>query len=160
MNHSHMPVQHFIAQLDRWKEQREQRDLRPEWLQNFIADLAELFEPTEDVARAGFECEASEEGWRVGLFLSRVEIVGGRYDGKTELCQFSYNLQELRRRFEKVDEFRMTALPKDDRESAISFVEIRGQVEKTDIQLKIYSTPPQSAGIGLRRHLNGQCETT
>lgn len=159
MNHSHMPVQHFIAQLDRWKEQREQRDLRPEWLQTWISDLAELFDPTEDVARAGFECEATEEGWHVGLFLSRVEIVGGRFDGKTELCQFSYNLQELRQRFNDIKEFYLTALPKDDREEAISFVEILGEVEKTTIRLKIYSTPPQNAGIGLRRHIDGDCET-
>jgi len=159
MNHSHMPVQHFIAQLERWKEQREQRDLRPEWLQTLIADLAELFEPTEDVARAGFECELTEEGWHVGLFLSRVEIVGGRFDGKAELCQFSYDLKELRQLFDEIKDFQMTALPKDDREEAISFIEILGQVKSTDIRLKIYSTPPQKAGIGLRRHIDGQCET-
>jgi len=160
MNHSHMPVQHFIAQLDRWKEEREQRDLRPDWLQTLIADLAELFEPAEDVARAGFECQPTENGWEVGLFLSRVEIVGGRYDGKAELCQFSYNLQALRSHFEEISKLQMTALPKADREEAVSFVEVRGKVQQTDVSLKIYSIPPQDAGIGLRRYLNGQCETT
>jgi len=159
MNHSHIPVQHFIAQLDRWKEEREQRDLRPEWLRNLISDLAELFDPSEDVARVGFECQLTEEGWEVGLFLSRVEIVGGRFDGKAELCQFSYNLHALRGRFEDVTTFRMTAMPKSDSEDAVSFVELQGKVEQTVVRLKIYSIPPQKAGIGLRRHMNGHCET-
>jgi hypothetical protein len=159
MNHSHMPVQHFIAQLDRWKEEREQRDSRPEWLQHFIADLAELFDPAEDVARVGFECLPTETGWEVGLFLSRVEIVGGRFDGKAELCQFSYNLKGLRDRFEEITDFQLTALPKSDREEAFSFVQVQGLVESTPVSLKIFSIPPQDAGIGLRRHTNGQCET-
>jgi hypothetical protein len=154
-----MPVQHFIAQLDRWKEEREQRDSRPEWLQSLIADLAELFDPAEDVARVGYECLPTEAGWEVGLFLSRVEIVGGRFDGKAELCEFSYDLKELKDRFDEILDLKMTALPKAGREEAYSFVQVRGIVESTPVSLKIFSVPPQDATIGLRRHANGQCET-
>lgn len=158
MNHSHMPVQHFIAQLDRWKQNREQRDLRPAWLQNLIGELADLFDPVHEIARAGFECRPTENGWEVGLFLGRVEIVGGRHDGKEELCDFTYDLEQLKQRFESVHEFRLTSLPREDDREAVSFVLVRGRIESQDVTIRIFSLPPEQAGIGLRRYLNGQCE--
>jgi hypothetical protein len=159
MNRSHMPVQHFIAQLDRWKQKRAQRDLRPEWLQNLIGELADLFDPFHEIARAGFECRPVENGWEVGLFLGRMEIVGGRHDGREELCNFSYDLVQLKSYFQTVNEFRMTSLPREEEGEAVSFVLVRGQIESQDVTIRIFSLPPEEAGIGLRKHLNGQCET-
>jgi len=159
MNHSHMTLQHFMAQLDRWKENRGQRDLRPAWLQNLIAELADLFDPYHDIARAGFECCPVEDGWEVGLFLGRVEIVGGRHDGKEELCHFTYDLAQLKSYFQNVSEFRLTSLPCRDEGEGVSFVLIRGQVKNQDLTIRIFSLPPDEAGIGLRKYLDGQCET-
>lgn len=159
MNHSHLPVQHFIAQLDRWKQNREQRDLRPQWLQNLIAELADLFDPFHDIARAGFECCPVENGWEVGLFLGRVEIVGGRHDGKEERCHFTYDLAKLKSHFQSVSEFRLTSLLREDEGEAVSFVLIRGRIENQELTIRIFSLPPEQAGVGLRKYLNGQCET-
>ena len=122
--------------------------------------IGHLFNPAEEVARAGFDCLLTAQGWEVGLFLSRVEIVGGRFDGKAELCQFSYDLQSLRQKFTEISEFQLTSLPPEDEEEAVSLIVIRGIVNDSEVLLRIFSIPPQEAGIGLRRHLNGKCETT
>jgi hypothetical protein len=154
-----MSVQHFIAQLDRWRQNREQRDLRPPWLQKLTSELADLFDPFHEIARAGFDCRPAENGWEVGLFLGRVEIVGGRHDGREELCNFTYDLARLKSYFQSVSEFRLTSLPREGEGEAVSFVIVRGQIESQEVTIRIFSLPPEEAGIGLRKYLDGQCET-
>lgn len=158
-----MPVRHFIAQLDKWKEERRQRDLRPDWLNRFVADVAELFEPLAEVARVGFECRPDEvEGWQIGLFLGRTEIVGGRNDGRAELCNFTYDVHGLIRRFDSIDELRLFALPQGNSEAQlnpVAFVSVHGLVETHRLTLRIFTIPPDEAGVGLRRFTDGRCET-
>ncbi len=165
MNHSHLPVAHFIAQLDKWKEERRQRDLRPDWLNRFIVDVAELFDPFEEVARVGFECRPDEdEGWQVGLFLGRTEIVGGRNDGRAEWGNFTFDVKRLVERFESVEDFRLFAFPKGDARIGsellpCAFLTLHGLVESQRLTLRVFTIPPQEAGIGLRRFTDGRCET-
>lgn len=163
MNHSHMPVGHFIAQLDKWKEERRQRDLRPDWLNVLIDELADLFEPFDEVARVGFECRPDDEaGWQLGLFLGRTEIVGGCNDGRAELCNFTFDLHRLLARFESVEELRLFALPQGDDARQLNpcaFLTLHGRVDDNRLTLRVFTIPPEEAGIGLRRFTDGRCET-
>ncbi|HUG19301.1 MAG TPA: hypothetical protein VMM56_10010 [Planctomycetaceae bacterium] len=162
MNPSHMPVHHFIAQLDRWKSEKKRRATRPSWLNEFIDRLAELFEPLQEVARVGFDCYPSEEGWQIGMFLGQSEIVGGPLDGKAESCPFTFDLQALKNEFDSVDQFRLFAISDELEEYGLetsSFVSIRGSVQSERVTVRVFSLPPDEAGIGLKNHhIDGRFE--
>jgi hypothetical protein len=156
-----MPVHHFIAQLDRWKAEKKQREIRPGWLTELIHRLAELFEPLHGVARVGFDCRPTEDGWRIGLFLGQTEIVGGPFDGKAEICPFTYDLQALKDEFDVVERFQLFGMPDDDPHASAppsSFIAINGRIGGQRLTVRVYSLPPEDAGIALKNHVDGRYE--
>lgn len=156
--HSHMPVQHLLKQVEISRSQRSQRDVRPDWLTELVNDVAELFEPLVDVGRVGFDCQCSENGWLVGLYLGSTEMVGGKEDGRTRHISFEFDLLGLIERFDAVDEFCWSALPTyadDENSMSRSFVTVVGSVQDKAVRLQIFSAPPEEAGPGLRRYPDG-----
>jgi hypothetical protein len=151
----------LLHQIDSQDPNRPSRDIRPDWLTSFIDDAADLFEPLPGVARVGFQSELSENGWVVGLYLGRVEIIGGRHDGETQPVNFEFDLRALLGRFQVVDEFVFGAFPRSHDApsvSARSFVTIAGIVGENPLRLQIYSLPPDHAGPGLKEFADGRCE--
>ena len=161
MSHSHIPVQHLLKQVELYKAKRNNRDVRPGWVTEFVEQVAELFEPLEDDGRVGFDCQLCEQRWQVSLFLGATEQVGGQDDGRLEYANFQFDLKRLLDCFEEIDRFRWTAYPAGldgEDETSPSSITLDGRVAGESLRLQIHSHPPQDAGPGFRRSKGGRSE--
>jgi hypothetical protein len=161
LSHSHLPVQHLLKQVELYRSNRNNRDVRPEWLTRFIDRTAELFDPAADVARVGFDCRLDEDGWEVNLFLGSTEIVGGKEDGHTRHCNFEFDLSALVDQFDEIERFSWNAIPEAQNGGVCphSFVTLTGVVAKSFLRIRIHSVPPAEVGPGLREFPNGKRES-
>ena len=157
MHHSHLLVHHLLKQLENHKRDRRERDRRPEWLNEFVQQIAMLFEPLSGVARVGYQCELTSDGWEARLYLGSTEVVGGREDGRSRLISFEFDFSKLAEEFTRLDEFRWDVCTTSDG-SAGSFVTLRGLVDEHLICLKIYSRPPCDVGPAFRELPDGTLE--
>lgn len=154
LSHSHLLVHHLLKQLENHKRDRKERARRPEWLMTLIHQTAALFEPLAGVARVGYQCELTQEGWEARLYLGSTEIVGGRDDGKSRLISFEFDFANLTSGFTRLDEFRWNVCTNSDGSTG-SFVTLRGLIDEQLVCLKIYSRPPQDAGPAFRQLPDG-----
>ena len=116
-----------------------------------------MFEPLTGVARVGYQCDATPDGWEARLYLGSTEIVGGRDDGRERLISFEFDFGRLAAGFTRLDEFRWNVCTTTDGGSG-SFVTLRGTVDENLISLKIYSRPPQDIGPAFRQLPDGTLE--
>ncbi len=157
MAHSHLLVHHLLKQLENHKRDRKERDRRPEWLSAFVHQTAALFEPLSGVARVGYQCELTPDGWEARLYLGSMEIVGGRDDGQSRMISFEFDFGRLTEGFTRVDEFRWNVCSTNDG-CAGSFVTLRGMVDANTVCLKLYSRPPRDVGPAFRQRADGTIE--
>lgn len=157
MPHSHLLVHHLLKQLEDHKRDRRERDRRPAWLSAFVHQTAEMFEPLSGVARVGYQCELTPDGWEARLYLGSTEIIGGRDDGETRLIGFEFDFGRLAEGYTRLDEFRWNVCTTADG-SAGSFVTLRGLVDEHLVCLKIYSRPPHDVGPAFRQLPDGTLE--
>lgn len=161
MTHSHMPIKHLLKQIETYTSNRANRDVRPEWLTDFINEVAELFEPITGVGRVGFDCQLADDCWVVGMYLGSTEMMGGPEDGSTKFLNFEFDLQQLAARFQQIDEFVLSSFPNPrdlDSSPARSFITLAGNLGEHPIRLQVFSIPPDDAGPGLKQFQNGDCE--
>lgn len=161
MSHSHLVIRHLIRQVDDFADRPPQPRELPEWLQGFVADVAELFEPFRGVARPGFECHWGEDRWEVSVFLGKSEVVGGAQDGGLLPVNFRFDVQQLPALFERLDALRWNAIPDcgttDDEGLPLSFLVAEGVVCGQPITLQVHAAPPEAIGPGTRRLADGAC---
>ena len=161
MGHSHIPVKHLLKQVEMYRSKRS-RGMRPEWVTEFVNQAADLFEPLSDVARVGYDCKLADDRWVIGLFLGRIEIVGGREDGSTQPPGFEFDVLGLIARFTEVERVRWNALPAEREEAetflATSFLAIEGRIGDHPLRVQVYSVPPSEMGPGLRKYPDGRCD--
>lgn len=176
MTHSHMPVQHLLKQVETYRPQRGERDVRPRWVTDFINETAELFEPIRGLGRVGFDCQLAEDCWVVAMYLGSTEIVGGKDDGQSRPTDFQFDLLELIGRFTEIDHFRWSAFPSgsEDADRSASQVDrsasqvdshfrsciaIEGRIEENSFCVQLFSEPPRDVGPGFREYPDGRRET-
>ena len=161
MAHSHLAVRHLIRQV----ESRGRRDLRPappEWIKEFVSDLADCFEPTVGIARVGYRCCQRNNLWTAAVFLAARECVGGPDDGECAITGFRFDISALLQRFQQVEvccwnsaASAVAHVLADDFESADpSFLTIEGSIDITGAQrlrLQILSAPPAGASRSLHQ---------
>lgn len=157
MSHPHSLIHHLLKQLENHRRDRSDRSRRPEWLNTFVHQTAALFEPLSGVARVGYQCELTQDGWEARLYLGSTEIVGGRDDGRSRLISFEFDFGQLASGFTRLDEFRWNVCTTDDG-SAGSFVTLRGMVDDHLVCLKVYSRPPHDIGPAFRLLPDGTLE--
>jgi len=155
--HPHLLVHHLLKQLENHKRDRRERDRRPGWLNTFIQQTAAMFEPLAGVARVGYQCDPTPDGWEARLYLGSTEIVGGRDDGRERLISFEFDFGRLSEGFTRLDEFRWNVCTNADG-TAGSFVTLRGMIDDNSVCLKIYSRPPQDIGPAFRLRPDGTLE--
>lgn len=155
-----MSIEELLEQMERYRLRREQRDYRPEWLKQFIRNVAGIFEPLTNVGRVGYDCQADERGWTVCMYLGTTEIVGGPKDGKVEPAGFRIDLSAVPGMFSRVDRFEWysvssSELPFSD-ESVRSLICIHGAVQGAhEVRLELLATPPDFVGPGLHCRPDG-----
>lgn len=161
MNHSHLTVQHLLQRAEKFQLERPLRNVRPDWVAELAEEVATLFTPLSGVARVGYECQLAEDRWEVCLFLGQAEFVGGAKDGEARHANFQFDVQRLQKYFTRIDRFTWNALPELAAwaEQPLSFLLIEGAYEQEQICFKVFSVPPQDAGVGIRFHQDGRCET-
>ncbi|MFK7778578.1 MAG: hypothetical protein QM501_10790 [Gimesia sp.] len=164
MAHSHLPIQHLMKQMENYSSKQNNIKCRPAWLTSFVDEVAEIFNPTMDLGRVGFDCQFSEEFWEIGLFLGSTEIVGGQRDGQFTAAGFQYDLLQLLDRFESVNRFHFNFPEQADSEStndtASAYITIEGHLADLElVRLNVYSIPPEAAGPGFRQSQDGKINT-
>lgn len=165
MPHAHLTVYHLLQQLEADRDSRAARDRRPQWLSDAIAAAAELFEPIEGVARVGFQCRPTEEGWIADLYLGREEHVGGARDGWNRPASFRFDLLALEQLFDQVFEVYFDASllenagPDDIEQSEKRiFATLRGEIADNPLTIHIHAAAPAGVHPGFRRYADGRRE--
>ena len=183
MVHSHLAVRHLIRQVANSARQRESKPSAPEWLREFISDLADCFDPSTGIARVGYRCcqhnyrnadgmaENRPALWTAAVFLGTSEQVGGADDGETAVSGFRFDISALLQRFQQVDvccwntatRATSSSIFDDDAEAVDpSFLTIEGAIDLAGdrrLRLQILSAPPTGLNPGLRHYANGRLET-
>lgn len=164
MAHSHLPIQHLMKQMENFNSESMNLNCRPLWLNSFVDEVADIFNPYEEVGRVGFDCQFTEECWEVGLFLGSTEIVGGERDGQFIAASFQFDLLQLLDRFESVNRFHFNFLEQIEAQStcdpASAYITIEGHLADLElVRLNVYATPPEEAGPGFRKSRDGKIDT-
>ncbi|MGD9853745.1 MAG: hypothetical protein AB7U20_02220 [Planctomycetaceae bacterium] len=159
MSDAHQSVRHLLRQLEERRTDRPRGLQLPEWLERFIEDVAEHFEPEIEAARAGYVCSCSDDGWRVTLFLGTIEVVGGPDDGANLPAGFRFDLEAVRSRFDRMDRIIWEAFPAgcQGNPSGVddSRVAVEGVLNGQRIHLQVSLRPPANVGPGLLKNANG-----
>jgi len=157
-----MPVKHLLKQVELYRSNRNNRDFRPEWVTEFINNIAEAFEPFDDVGRVGFECRLADDRWEAGLYLGSIEMVGGKEDGQERYGGFRFDVNQLVDQFDEVDRLQFDVPPQAvDKTNSVSqaVIVVEGRVSDHPLRVTIYSIPPEHAGPGFRQFPNGERDT-
>lgn len=155
MSHSHVPVKHLLKQLEAQRANRRSRDIRPDWLRQFVDQAAQLFEPDRDVARVGFRCKLEEESWVIELFVGKTEIVGGPDDGRNVQTPYHLDVNQLCKLFAGETQVTWRVSPAADEATSSTRLQIAGQIEQENVRLHILSTPPTELGPGMQQLPDG-----
>lgn len=132
----------------------------PDWLQSFIWQATEHFDPIGGTARAGYVAAHEDSRWVVRLFLGETEVVGGSRDGAVVPTAFTFDLEAVRADFETITRLEWHGLPagsipqqtRDDATLAID-----GTVDGHVIRLLVNLRSPADMGPGLKQHPDGTC---
>ncbi len=134
----------------------------PEWLLQFVDNLSDRFEPFSGVARVGYECQNSETGWEIALFLGEHEVVGGPEDGQMKPVNFRFDITSIHQSFDQVDGIYWNAFPNShvcyESMADLSFLTIQGQVSGNVVRVQLHAGPPDSIGPALRQYPDGRLE--
>ena len=149
---SHLPLPDLLALAE------PRKPARPGWVDAFIADAAELFDPLSGLGRVGFRTEPGEGEWRVALFLGATEIVGGPGDGLVAPARFRFDASALADLFDAPPvvnlqvEPVLTAQGVDGIEAALS---LTGAYAGEPLTATVLTLPPDDAEPGFKRYAGG-----
>ena len=143
-----MSLEELLKQMEDFRNRKEKRDCRPDWLKQFVSTAAGLFEPLAHSGRVGFDCQGHEQGWTVCMYLGTTEIIGGPRDGQIEHASFVVDVKKLEEIFESIErlEWYSVANESDDRfeDATRSVLSVRGQaVEGDHVHLELLHAPPR-----------------
>ncbi|MEM7811058.1 MAG: hypothetical protein AAF532_06240 [Planctomycetota bacterium] len=125
---------------------------RPDWIDRLVGEVAEHFEPIEDIARVGFECAPVEGLWAVTFFLGVTERVGGPDDGRRVPADFHFDLAGFTRLFDEVESLRFEAFPgvtADEHRPYHAGVTLVGSAEGHACRVRVLAVPPEDVEPGL-----------
>ena len=149
---SHLPLGELLALAEA------RPPARPDWVERFIADAAELFDPLSGLGRVGFRTEPGEDGWAVALFLGATEVVGGPGDGLVAPARFRFDASALSDLFDPVPHVRLEVEPilaahgVDGIDAALT---LTGTVAGRALTATVLNAPPAGAEPGFKRYAAG-----
>ena len=157
---SHLPVADLIDLAERAEREgrTERPPARPPWLDRFVADAAELFDPLTGLGRVGYRSEPGEDGWAVALFLGATEIVGGPGDGLVAPARFRFDANGLAALFDAAPAIGLDVQPQvnahgvDGVDAALT---LAGAVDGHPLTVTVLSAPPEGAVPGFKRYAGG-----
>jgi len=162
LSHSHLAIRHLVKKLEMSETRRTIKQSLPEWLVQFVDRLSARFEPFSGVARVGYECQNSDTGWEIALFLGEHEVVGGPDDGQMKPVNFRFDISEIQQNFDRIDGIFWNAFPNShvcyESMADLSFLTIQGEIEGHSVRIQLHAGPPDSIGPALRQYPDGRLE--
>jgi hypothetical protein len=151
-------VSHFIQQIQSGETTRSRKQQMPNWLQAFVWQAADHFDPIGGTARAGYIATHEDNRWIVRLFLGETEVVGGSRDGAIVPAAFTVDLEALRDSFEAITRLEWHglpagSLPAQTRDEAT--IAVDGIVSGHVVRLLVDLRSPADMGPGLKRQADG-----
>jgi hypothetical protein len=153
--HSHLVIQHLLKQIEGQSQVR--KDKRPKWLIAAADRFADAFDPLGEVGRVGYECEWTDWGWELRMYLGMTEVVGGKYDGDWQGASFELDVARLVAVFDEPPAIAWSVSASKP-ESSRSFLTITGTSDNEPLRLKVYSLPPRESSPVLTRRPDGSIE--
>ena len=163
-------LDHLLESIEGGRPAREAP--RPAWLRDLTDCVAGLFEPLSHTGRIGFDCRPEAGRWCLEAYLAAAEHVGGRLDGHVETINFRFDVAALFRCFQRVTDCTWTAFPeprsvtdgetdRSDIPAGLASLSIEGLVadgpgRAEPVRVRVYSVPPEEAGIGLKLYAGGE----
>ena len=164
LSRSYLAVRHLLRQLELKREKGFSSRVIPNWLEGFIDEISERFEPFSGVARVGYECAFSEDVWELSVFLGETELIGGAEDGRMLPVNFRFDLTSITNQFELIESIHWNAFPNSpvhvEVANDLSFLTVNGLIDNEKVLLQIHSTPPNQIGPAIRQHTDGRLELT
>jgi hypothetical protein len=160
--HSHLAIRHLIRHVAERRQNGMGQPILPPSLTNFIDEVCQLYEPFQGVARAGYECLYGDDRWEIAVFLGETEAIGGPLDGELHPVSFRFDVRALTALFDEVHSLSWNAIPTasqwEPNGQFETFLTIEGIARDQRISLQVHALPPDSAGPGMRRHVDGRLE--
>ena len=163
-------LERLLESLEESGPRRE--DARPAWLRDLVDCLSGLFEPLSHTGRIGFDCRPGAGRWEVDAYLAAAEHVGGALDGHVEAINFRFDVAALFRCFGKVADCTWSVFPEPesvtdgetdraDIPAGLASLSIEGFVtgdggRAEPVRVRVYSVPPEEAGVGLKLYAGGE----
>ena len=151
---------HFLQQIESGETARTRKSPMPHWLQTFVWQATEHFDPIGGTARAGYVATREDNRWIVRLFLGETEVVGGPRDGAVVPAAFSFDLEALRDSFEAITRLEWHGLPADSLPEQIrdeATIAVDGIVSGHVVRLLVDLRSPADMGPGLKQYADGSC---
>lgn len=158
MRHSlaqpHSRTQQLIQFLESFRPTSEDR-VQPNWAANLLEQVCEFIEPVQGEARVGYECRFVESLWQIELFLGKIEIVGGSYDGHTSYVNYTANVAGILGLFSSIRRCEWQALPCSQHPGTSTGLAIEGEWKGHIVRILLRMVPPKSVGVGLKHYQDG-----
>jgi len=162
VSHSHLAIRHLVRQLETSGPRKISKPQLPAWLVQFVEQFSERFEPFSGIARVGYQCLRSDDAWELSLFLGEHEIIGGPGDGERHSVNFRFDLFQLTRHFETVQNVSWNAFPNSsvcfEEIADLSFLTIEGIVQGERLRVQIHAGPSEPTGPAMRQYGDGRLE--
>ena len=119
-----------------------------DWLNTLLEEVGGCIEADSPVGPLGLRYRVEEGYWEVWIYLTPVELVGGRHDGKVVVPGFSVDLEQLRESFDSVVAFHWNALGLTYPEGP--HISIEGVFQGREVYLQVLAYAPEGEEPGLK----------
>ena len=119
-----------------------------DWLNTLLEEVGGCIEADSPVGPLGLRYRVEEGYWEVWIYLTPVELVGGRHDGKVVVPGFSVDLEQLRESFDSVVACHWNALGLTYPEGP--HISIEGVFQGREVYLQVLAYAPEGEEPGLK----------
>jgi hypothetical protein len=124
---------------------------RAVWLDQLVEAVADHMTADGVTGPLGVRYGEEDGIWEVIIYLPPVELIGGAVDGEIVAPGFSLDLEGLRSRFDRVDDFSWQALGLDDDGPRVA---INGVYQGHEVSLQVLAYAPDDEEPGAKAELN------
>ena len=116
----------------------------PVWLNELANDVASHLYAVDLLSPLGCHVYRNQalDQWELTLFASRTRVVGGQYDGREVVSEFSVDIAGIVRLFDDVTELHWHALSDAHADELGTHVSLEGRIDRKSVWLRITAEPP------------------
>ncbi len=127
-----------------------------EWIKQFSERIAAHVRPADPRTPIGCHYCQVDDIWELTLFVSRTEIFGGEFDGRSVPGLFLLDLMGLLLEFDEVTACGWQPFPMDDQDDVGAHVSMEGRYGEHRLWVRIPAVQPQAIAAGCVANVLGE----